>query len=69
MQQLEPYVKADPEVPVRVCTYDGTVRDGWAVGWRGDRVDDRWRTEMGNHVGWVPAADVERVGPAGLTEQ
>ena len=61
MQQPEPYVKADHEIPVRIRTRDGSIRDGWALGWRGDRVDVRWRTEMGNHLGWVPAADVERL--------
>ena len=31
-----------------------------SLGWRGDRVYITWKTDMGNHLSWVPAADVER---------
>lgn len=35
-----------------------------ALGWTGDRVHIRWSDGPGlNHLGWVPAADVERQKP------
>jgi hypothetical protein len=47
-------------VPVLV-TVRGERLDGEVLGWRGDRVYVRWRTAAGNHLGWVLAADVERL--------
>lgn len=59
MPELLPYIAAEPAVRVRALVR-GQVVDAVVVGWRGDRVDLRWRSELGNHLGWVPAADVER---------
>jgi hypothetical protein len=57
---LPPYTEAPQPVAVRALVR-GTRRDAWVIGWRGDRVYLRWRTELGSHLGWVPAADVERI--------
>lgn len=55
------YVEAEQPIPVRVTVRDGSVRDGQVLGWRGERVYVSWRTDLGNHLGWVDAAAVERV--------
>lgn len=55
-----PYTEAPEPGAVRALVR-GVKRDGWMLGWRADRVYLRWRTEAGNHLGWLPAADVERV--------
>jgi hypothetical protein len=57
---LPPYMQAPEWVAVRVLVR-GERRDAWVLGWRGHRVYLRWKTEAGNHLGWVPAADVERI--------
>ena len=54
-----PYVRA-PEVIVVRVTARGGIHDGQVLGWRGDRVYVSYRTVDGNHLAWVPAADVER---------
>ena len=59
MPNLLPYVEAKPPIPVR-ANLRGNVVDAVVFGWRGDRVDIRWKTESGNHLGWVPADAVER---------
>jgi hypothetical protein len=35
--------------------------DAVVLGWSGTMVYLTWRSDMGAHLGWVPAADVERV--------
>ena len=55
-----PYVQASEVISVRVTAHGG-VHDGQVLGWRGDRVFVSYRTVDGNHLAWVPAADVERV--------
>jgi hypothetical protein len=57
---LPPYTQAPEWVAVRALVR-GEQRDAWVIGWRGERVYLQWRTEAGSHLGWVPAADVERV--------
>jgi hypothetical protein len=57
---LPPYVEAPQPVPVRALVR-GERRDGWVLGWRGERVYLRWKTDSGNHLGWVSASDVERI--------
>jgi hypothetical protein len=61
------YVQAPSPVPVRAIVR-GTSRDGFALGWTGQRVFFRWSEGPGmNHTTWVPASDVERImtdGPA-----
>ncbi len=47
------YIRAHARV--RGQKYDVIV-----LGWRGDRVYLSWRTDMGTHLGWVPATDVLR---------
>ena len=54
-----PYVPA-PEVVVVGVSAHGGVHDGQVLGWRGDRVYVSYRTVDGNHLAWVPGADVER---------
>ena len=54
-----PYVPAPEVIVVRVTAHGG-VHDGQVLGWRGDRVYVSYRTVDGNHLAWVPAADVER---------
>jgi hypothetical protein len=34
--------------------------DAVVLGWSGIVVHLTWRSDMGAHLGWVPAADVER---------
>lgn len=55
-----PYTEAPEPVAVRALVR-GERREAWVIGWRADRVYLRWRTDAGNHLGWVPAADVERL--------
>ncbi|MCU1437954.1 MAG: hypothetical protein JWP66_1041 [Naasia sp.] len=57
---LPPSTAATQPVAVRALVRR-ELRDGLVLGWRGDRVYLRWRTEAWNHLGWVPASDVERV--------
>ncbi len=59
MPDLPPYVEAREHLPVR-ATVRGQLVDAVVLGWRGDRVYLTWRSHMGKHLGWVPAADVER---------
>ncbi len=59
MSDLPPYVEAKDHIRVRALVR-GKHLDGVVLGWRGERVDLTWRSELGNHPGWVPAADVER---------
>jgi len=56
----QPYVEAKEYIRVRAWVRGFEV-DAVVLGWRGDRVYLSWRTDMGRHLGWVPAADVERV--------
>ncbi len=62
MPDLPPYVETRDYVRVRAFIR-GFQHDAVVLGWRGDRVYLRWRGETGTHLGWVPAADVERVSP------
>jgi hypothetical protein len=59
MDALPPYVEAKDHLRVRALVRGEQVA-GVVLGWRGDRVYLTWRTDMGNHLGWVPAAAVER---------
>lgn len=60
MTDLEPYVKAEPAVPVTVSAKDG-LWPGFVEAWRGQRVHVSWTTGPGsNHRGWVDAVDVAR---------
>jgi hypothetical protein len=54
-----PYVEARDYVRVRALVR-GELHDGHVLGWRGQRVYVQWRTDPGNHLGCVSAADVER---------
>ncbi len=60
MPSLPPYVEAREHLPVR-ATIRGARHDAVVLGWRGDRVYLTWKTDIGKHLGSVPAADVERV--------
>ncbi len=57
---LPPYVEARDFIRVRALVR-GKQRGGFVIGWRGERVYLQWRSDMGNHLGWVPAKDVMRV--------
>lgn len=57
-----PYVPA-PVHTVVLVTVDGVTHQGTVLGWRGQRVFLNYRGEFGNHVTWVPAANVVRVDP------
>ena len=59
MHTLPPYVEAKDHLRVRALVRGEQVA-GVVLGWRGDRVYLTWRTDMGNHLGWVPATAVER---------
>ncbi len=59
MRTTQPYVEAKDYIPVRALLR-GEHFDGVVLGWRGERVYITWRTDMGKHLGWVPAADVKR---------
>jgi hypothetical protein len=54
---LGPYVAAPSPIPVRV-RMGAELLPGHVEGWRGDRVYVRYRTSMGSHLGWLPAAEV-----------
>ncbi len=60
MPDPPPYVEATEHLPVRALVR-GTRHDAVVLGWRGDRVYLTCWTNMGNHLNWVPAVDVERV--------
>ncbi len=64
MPDLPPYIEAQPPILVRAWVH-GYLVDAVVQGWRGDRVSITWKSERGTHLGWVPAADVERVRGAG----
>jgi len=57
---LPPYVEAKEHIRVRAWVRGFQV-DAEVLGWRGDRVYLTWRSDLGRHLGWVPAADVERL--------
>ena len=59
MHDLPPYVEATTYLPVYAEVRAQRV-EGRVLGWRGDRVFLTWRSDLGNHLGWVPAAVVER---------
>ncbi len=59
-QQWGTYVEAKTPVLVRAWVR-GFLVDAVVQGWRGDRVSITWKGERGTHLGWVLAADVERV--------
>ncbi len=54
-----PYVEAMDYIRVRALVRGQHV-DGVVLGWRGDRVYVTWRSDMGDHLGCVSAANVER---------
>ncbi|MGZ4556825.1 MAG: hypothetical protein ACXVXZ_13960 [Mycobacteriaceae bacterium] len=61
MTEPEPYVKANPAVPVTVRAKDGTW-PGFVEAWRGQRVYVTWTTGPGrNHLGWLDAGEVARL--------
>ena len=59
MHQLPPYVEATTYLPV-YAEVRGQRVEGRVLGWRADRVFLTWRSDLGNHLGWAPAAVVER---------
>ncbi len=59
-EDLPPYVEAPSHLPVRALVRGQPV-EGNVLGWRGDRVYSTWHSDMGEHLGWVPAAVVERM--------
>ncbi len=59
MQITQPYMEAKDDIRARALVR-GHSLDAVVFGWRGDRVHLTWKTDMGNHLGWVAAADVER---------
>jgi hypothetical protein len=59
VHDLPPYVEATTYLPVHALVR-GAVVEGVVLGWRGDRVYLTWRSDLGNHLGWVPASVVER---------
>lgn len=58
MPHLPPYVEAREHLPVRAWVRGFPV-DAVVLGWRGERVYLTWKTNMGNHLGWVLAAEVD----------
>ncbi len=60
MDTLPPYVEAVEYLRVRAVIRSKQV-DAVVLGWSGTMVYLTWRSDMGNHLGWVPAADVERL--------
>jgi hypothetical protein len=66
MPDLPPYVEARDLLLVRALVR-GERHDGRVLGWRGHRVYLTWSLGPGlNHLGWVPAADVERIESHGV---
>ena len=59
MPDLQPYVEAQHHLRAH-ARVRGQEHDVVVLGWRADRVFLTWRTDMGRHLGWVPAADVTR---------
>lgn len=59
-QTDQPYRPADVVVQVLVQLEDGTERDGWAVGWRGQEVWICWQEAGLDGTAWVPATAVRR---------
>ena len=59
MHDLPPYVEAKDYICARAWVR-GYQHDAVVLGWRGERVYLTWKTDMGNHLGWVPADAVER---------
>jgi hypothetical protein len=59
-ETLPRYVRAPNYLPVRARVH-GVLLEGHVIGKRGERVYVQYRTAMGNHLAWLPAADVERV--------
>lgn len=59
MRDLQPYIEAKDYVPAR-ANVRGQHHDVIVLGWRGERAYLTWRSDMGKHLGWVPAANVER---------
>ena len=59
MSDLPPYVAATTYLPV-YAEVRGRRIEGRVLGWRVDRVFLTWRSDLGNHLGWVPASVVER---------
>ncbi len=60
MHVQQPYVPATEHLAV-MATIRGQKHSAVVLGWRGDRVCLTWRTDLGSHLGWVAAADVERL--------
>ena len=60
MHVEQPYVPAKQHLQV-TATIRGHEHSAVVLGWRGDRVYLTWRTDLGNHLGWVSAADVQRL--------
>jgi hypothetical protein len=53
-------VEAKDFIPVRALVRGQQV-EGIVLGWRGDRVYLRWRSDLGQTTGPVPATDVKRI--------
>ncbi len=59
MPDLPPYVQVTEHMQVHAVVR-GTRHDAVVLGRRGDRVYLTWKSTLGNHLGWVPAADIRR---------
>jgi len=58
MPDLPPYVDAREHLAVRTWVR-GYQHDAVVLGWRGELVYLTWRSDLDNHLGWVPAAHVD----------
>jgi hypothetical protein len=59
MHDLPPYVEATIHLPIYAEVHGKRV-EGRALGRRADRVFLSWRSDLSAHLGWVPAAVIER---------
>jgi hypothetical protein len=60
MPEFGTYVEARDHIRARAWVRGFRV-DAVVLGWSGTMAYLTWRSDMGAHLGWVPAADVERV--------
>ena len=59
LPDLQPHVEARAYIRAH-ANVRGQPHDVIVLGCRGERVFLTWWTDMRRHIGWVPAADVER---------
>ena len=60
MPDLPPYVEAKDYIRVHATVRGQAVDDAVVLGWCGEDGYITWRSDMGKHLAWVPATDVER---------